>query len=280
MKLVAITNLLMVTMIWGLTFPIQKIVLVDISPFAYNAIRFWIAAFLSLFVFGKGNKHGLILGLILGIAYAAQTWGLTLTTSSKSGFITAFYIVLIPLFSYIIEKEKPTKIQLISFVIAMFGEYYLSGGINSINFGDILTFICAILYALHVVLVTEFSRKVPEKDLLTPQFFMVAILNSLFGINQSWKVNLEIIGVALFAAVFATIYALIAQARYQKVVGSNTSALIFVGEPIFATIFSMIILSERLNKIQWFGVILTTIALILSILPISNFRNSKSCVEE
>ncbi|MDK2899659.1 MAG: hypothetical protein PWQ45_161 [Thermosipho sp. (in: thermotogales)] len=280
MKIVAIVNLLLVTLIWGLTFPIQKMVLVDISPFAYNAIRFWIATVLSFFVFGKGNKYGLILGVVLGISYAAQTWGLTLTTSSKSGFITAFYIVLIPIFSYFIEKEKPTKVQIIAFLIAMIGEYLLSGGIDSINFGDILTFFCAILYALHVVLVTEFSKKSPEKDLLTSQFLMVALLNSLFGLNQSWKIDVKIFSVALFTAIFATIYALIAQAKYQKVVGSNTSALIFVGEPVFATIFSIILLSERLDMLQIFGVVLTMFALILSIIPEKYFRNFFRHVEK
>jgi drug/metabolite transporter (DMT)-like permease len=162
----------------------------------------------------------------------------------------------------------------------MIGEYLLSGGIDSINFGDILTFFCAILYALHVVLVTEFSKKSPEKDLLTSQFLMVALLNSLFGLNQSWKIDVKIFSVALFTAIFATIYALIAQAKYQKVVGSNTSALIFVGEPVFATIFSIILLSERLDMLQIFGVVLTMFALILSIIPEKYFRNFFRHVEK
>ncbi|ABR30978.1 membrane protein [Thermosipho melanesiensis] len=267
MRVLAILNLLLVTLIWGLTFPIQKMILPNISPFAYNAIRFWIATFLSFLIFGKGNRYGIILGVVLGISYATQTWGLSITTSSKSGFITAFYIVLIPLFSYFIEKKKPTKIQIFSFVVAMIGEYFLSGGIDSINFGDLLTFVCAIFYALHVVLVTHYSQKSKEKDLLTTQFFMVAVLNSMFGINGNWEVSYSILGVALFTAVFATIYALIAQAKYQKVVGSNTAALIFVGEPVFSTIFSIMLLSEKLSFVQIFGMILTLFALILAIIP-------------
>ncbi|MBO8160407.1 MAG: DMT family transporter [Thermosipho sp. (in: Bacteria)] len=265
-KWVAFLNLILVTMIWGLTFPIQKLILTDISPFVYNAIRFWIATFLSFFIFGKGNKMGFLLGIILGFAYATQTWGLSITTSSKSGFITAFYIVLIPIFSYLIEKEKAAKKQIIGFVLAIVGEYFLSGGINEFNFGDFLTLICAILYALHVVLVTEFSKKSDEKHLLTSQFFAVAVINSILGINSHWVININILGVASFTAIFATIYALIAQTKYQKVVGSNTAALIFVGEPIFATIFSILILFENLSKTQTFGIVLTTFALILSVI--------------
>ncbi|QTA38863.1 DMT family transporter [Thermosipho ferrireducens] len=271
-KFVAILNLVAVTLIWGLTFPVQKLVLPQISPFVYNAIRFWIAAIISLFVFGKGNKYGILLGVVLGIAYATQTWGLSLTTSSKSGFITAFYIVLIPIFSYFIEKERVTKLQVIGFAIAIIGEYFLSGGIDNFNFGDFLTFICAVFYALHVVLITKFSKVVPEKTLLTSQFFTVAVLNSILGITAPWIINLEILGVALFTAVFATIYALIAQTKYQKVVSSNTSALIFVGEPIFATVFSMLILSEKLSRGQIFGIVLTSIAILLSIIQIKTKR--------
>ncbi|ANQ54051.1 membrane protein [Thermosipho sp. 1063] len=267
MKVVAIINLLIVTLIWGLTFPIQKMILPNISPFAYNAIRFWIATLLSYFIFGRGNKYGIILGVVLGISYATQTWGLSITTSSKSGFITAFYIMLIPVFSFYIEKKKPSKIQVFSFLIAIVGEYLLSGGINSINIGDILTFFCAIFYALHVVLVTHYSKKSNEKDLLTSQFFMVALLNTLFGIKGTWNFSLNVLSVALFTAVFATIYALIAQAKYQKIVGSNTAALIFVGEPIFTTLFSILLLSERLSLMQVFGMILTLLALILAIIP-------------
>ncbi|MBT1248196.1 MULTISPECIES: DMT family transporter [unclassified Thermosipho (in: thermotogales)] len=267
MRVVAIINLLIVTLIWGLTFPIQKMILPNISPFAYNAIRFWIATLLSYFIFGRGNKYGIILGVVLGISYATQTWGLSITTSSKSGFITAFYIMLIPVFSYYIEKKKPSKIQVFSFLIAIVGEYLLSGGINSINIGDILTFFCAIFYALHVVLVTHYSKKSNEKDLLTSQFFMVALLNTLFGIKGTWNFSLNVLSVALFTAVFATIYALIAQAKYQKIVGSNTAALIFVGEPIFTTLFSILLLSEKLSLMQVFGMILTLLALILTIIP-------------
>ncbi|MDK2886100.1 MAG: hypothetical protein PWP54_658 [Thermosipho sp. (in: thermotogales)] len=264
-KWLAILNLLLVTIIWGLTFPIQKLILPEISPFVYNALRFWIATFFSFFFFGKGNKYGFFLGIILGFAYATQTWGLSITTSSKSGFITAFYIVLIPIFSYFIEKEKPSVFQISGFFIAMIGEYFLSGGINNFNFGDFLTIICAILYALHVVLITHYSKITEEKHLLTSQFLTVAIINSLLGINSSWKITFNAVSVATFTAVFATIYALIAQIKYQKIVGSNTSALIFVGEPLFATIFSILILSEHLTKFQFIGVILTTFALILAV---------------
>ncbi|WP_372588997.1 DMT family transporter [Fervidobacterium pennivorans subsp. shakshaketiis] len=275
-KFIAIFWLLVLTFLWGLTFPIQKLVLnEEISPFLYNAIRFWIATFLSALVFGKSDWiRGTVLGVVMAIAYATQTWGLTITTSTKSGFITSLYIVIVPFFSYIIELEKVRKLQVLGFLGALIGMYLLSGGISGYNFGDFLTTICGIMYALHVVLITKFSRQVNEYSLLTPQFFTVALLNTLFNVfyhgnGNKWSFSVTAIFVATFTAITATIVAIIIQAKYQKVVGSNVSALIFVGEPLFAMVLSVLILKEHLTNSQIIGGLLMVASIILGVLNIS-----------
>lgn len=84
----------------------------------------------------KGNfRYGAILGVVLGVAYTAQTWGLTLTTSTKSGFITSLYIVFVPIFAYFIEKEVPTPFQIVSFLVGSLGLYMISGRIEGLNLG-------------------------------------------------------------------------------------------------------------------------------------------------
>ncbi|HQO05151.1 MAG TPA: DMT family transporter [Fervidobacterium sp.] len=273
-KSTAVFWLLVLTFFWGLTFPIQKLVLTEeVSPFLYSAIRFWIATFLSAIIFRKSDWiRGTILGVIMAIAFATQTWGLTLTTSTKSGFITSLYIVIVPFFSYFIEKEKPRLLQVIGFIGALVGMYLLSGGISGFNFGDFLTMICGICYALHVVLITTFSKKTSEYKLLTPQFLTVAILNTMFNFiypRGSWTFTLPALGVATFTAITATIVAIIIQAKYQKVVGSNVSALIFVGEPIFSMLLSMLLLGERLSIIQAIGALLMSISIVLGVLQTS-----------
>lgn len=281
-KFVAVFWLLILTFLWGLTFPIQKLILTEnISPFLYNAIRFWIAAFLSAAIFRKSDwKRAIILGVVMAIAYATQTWGLTITTSTKSGFITSLYIVIVPFFSFLIEKEKIKLVQIVGFAGATFGMYLLTnGGITGFNFGDFLTIICGIMYALHVVLITHFSKETEEFALLTPQFLTVAILNTGFNIfyessGSAWRFSLSALGVATFTAISATIIAIVIQAKYQRVVGSNVSALIFVGEPIFAMILSAIILHERINLVQGIGIIIMMISIILGVIQ-TGTSNSK-----
>ncbi|MEN3042615.1 MAG: DMT family transporter [Fervidobacterium sp.] len=281
-KFVAVFWLLILTFLWGLTFPIQKLVLTEnISPFLYNAIRFWIAAFLSAAIFKKSDwKRAIILGVVMAIAYATQTWGLTITTSTKSGFITSLYIVIVPFFSFLIEKEKIKLVQIIGFAGATFGMYLLTNGsITGFNFGDFLTIICGIMYALHVVLITHFSKETEEFALLTPQFLTVAILNTGFNIfyessGNVWKFSLPALGVATFTAISATIIAIVIQTKYQRIVGSNVSALIFVGEPIFAMILSAIILHERINLVQGIGIIIMMTSIILGVIQ-TGTSNSK-----
>ncbi|WP_448374332.1 DMT family transporter [Fervidobacterium sp.] len=284
-KAIAIFWLLVLTFLWGLTFPIQKLILVEeVSPFLYNAVRFWIATFLSALIFKKSDwKRGIILGIVMALAYATQTWGLTITTSTKSGFITSLYIVIVPFFSYVIELERIKTLQVVGFVGALIGMYLLSGGIHGYNFGDFLTTICGVMYALHVVLITKFSKQTDEYSLLTPQFFTVALLNTIFNLfysKQAWNFSYNALFVAAFTAVTATIVAIVIQAKYQKVVGSNVSALIFVGEPLFAMILSIIILNERVNLTQSIGMVLMLLSIILGVLNSENSEGAKTVDEE
>ncbi|NOZ92280.1 MAG: DMT family transporter [Dictyoglomi bacterium] len=252
--------LLLATFFWGITFPIQKIVLdANVSPFVYNTLRFFVASAVVFILWGPGNfKYGSILGVILAISYLAQTWGLSLTTSSRSGFITALFVIFVPFFSYLIEKKKPTVYHVIAFIVAMVGILLLTHGEVGFGLGEFLTLICAILFGLHVVLITVFSRIVKEEHLLFWQFFMVWFVNGIVALmaGHSFAVSLRTWGVAIFAALTATVYGIWAQLKYQKVVSSNTSALIFTMEPVFAYIFSYLILGEVLTPTQWIGAML------------------------
>lgn len=246
--------LILVTVIWGTTFPIFKIALPGVSPFVFNGLRFLVAGLISLLFTKKpAIKTGIILGIVIGFGYLAQTWGITLTTASKSGFITSLYIVIVPFFSYMIEKQKVSKVQIVGFPLAFLGSYLLSGGIEGFNTGDLLNLLCAFCFALHVVLITHLSKEKEPKDLLAFQFLTAAAINFIAGLGQSWSMPAFTLRVVFYAAVFPSIIALFIQMKYQKKVGSNTTALIFVGEPIFAMIFSFLFIGEKMNTIQIIG---------------------------
>ncbi len=98
---------------------------------------FFIAGMFSFIIWRKQSfKYGMILGVILGLGHALQTYGINFTDASKSGFITSLYIPFTPIISFLIEKEKPNLIQWICFPLSLLGSYMLFGGISGFNFGD------------------------------------------------------------------------------------------------------------------------------------------------
>ena len=265
MKRKAFFFLLLATVIWGTSFPVQKLIIGDVSPMNYIAFRFAIAALLSYIFWGKGNwKYGSILGIILSLGYLTQTVGLKYTTASKNGFFTSLYVVLVPVVSWVLEREKLHINQAVGLAMAGIGSYLLSGGVRGVNFGDFLSLLCALSFAFHVVLITIFSKKVKEEDLLTPQFTITSALNAVFGIGTGWRLSGGAIMSALYNAVLSTVFGIWAQVKYQKHIGSNTTAIIFVGEPIFAALFSWMILHETLSPIQLLGAMLMVGAIITS----------------
>lgn len=264
-KYKAYINLFLVTLIWGSTFPLHKAVLTDQYTFPYLFVRFFIAGIFSFIIWRKQSfKYGMILGAILGLGHALQTYGINFTDASKSGFITSLYIPFTPIISFLIEKEKPNLIQWICFPLSLFGSYMLFGGISGFNFGDFLTFIGAILFALHIVLITKFSKKVQETSLLAYQFLFAAVINLLLSFNSNWSLTNTIIATTLYTSIIATVLVNFVQVKYQKVVGSNSTVLIFIGEPIFASLFSFIFLKERFSSLQLIGAILMIFVILLT----------------
>lgn len=261
----AYINLFLVTLIWGSTFPLHKAVLTDEYTFPYLFIRFAIAGIVSLIIWRKQSfKYGMILGVILGLGHALQTYGINFTDASKSGFITSLHIPFTPIISFLIEREKPNLVQWICFPLSLLGSYMLFGGIHGFNIGDFLTFIGAILFAFHIVLITKFSKIVQETSLLAYQFIFAALVNLLLSFSSNWKLTQPIIVTTLYTSIIATALVNFVQVKYQKVVGSNSTVLIFIGEPIFASLFSFIFLKEKFTTFQLIGAILMILVILLT----------------
>ncbi|RLL81723.1 DMT family transporter [Mesotoga sp. BH458_6_3_2_1] len=270
----AYVNLLLVVIFWGMTFPVQKNILEGLSPVFYNTLRFSIALIvlvplrkkLGLKLTNKSLYQGLILGLFLSGGYVFQTWGLVYTTASKSAFITALYVGLVAIIGPIVERRVPSKYQILALGISLVGLYFLTTPEAGFNFGDLLTTFCAISFALHVVLISYFTEReeVKEMELLVPQFVVVVLVNSMLipFVKGEVFVNGSIIFVALFSAVFATIFAVTVQLKYQRFLGSVGASLIYVGEPAFALFFAMILLKEIPGKMEVLGLLFMTAGMI------------------
>lgn len=265
----AILVLLSITVAWGLTFPVQKVALIGSNPFFYNFLRFALASALTFFILrGKPRwKEGLILGLFLGIGYATQTSGLKLTSSTKSGFITSLYIPFVPVFSLLIERVKPSRLQMISFCLSIIGLYLLSSPSNDpFNLGDLLTLFCAIAFAIQIVLVTHYTnrKEYEESTLLLPQLLLTALFNLLLSpLGGSFGFKVSYVIALLFTSIVATVIALWAQLKFQACVGSNSAALIYTAEPVFASLFAFFLISEKVTTTQFLGMIVLVVASVL-----------------
>ncbi len=288
-KLKSTLFLILLVSIWGVTFPLEKIVMNDISPFSLNILRFFIADIVMLFLFfptikrdfAKTWKAGFILGILLSLGYTFQTWGLAHTTPAKSGFITSLYVVLVPVFSFFIERTHLRKRMIFILALAAFGIYLseLSGKIFSPNLGDYLTLACAIAFALQVVATTVFTTKLKDNyvTLAFYQTIFVTLTNIPFYFFSSHEDRWTFENLAIIAsiAIFVSVIGMLIQMKHQKHVGTIPSAFIYAGEPVAAAISSALIVREHFTILQivGFGAIILSAILAQMNYSISNVKN-------
>ncbi len=268
--------LLVVTIIWGSSFVLTKNALDYLPTYNFLAIRFSIAAILSAVVFYKNMlsidkttlKYGIIIGIILFTAYAFQTVGLNHTTASKSGFITGFSVVIVPILSSLLLKRKPHKQAIIGVCFAIIGLGFLTLNTNlTLNIGDFYTLICALMFALHIITVGKYTVEVDSIAMAVIQIAVVGVLSLIFSISLEKPVLPS--GVAVWSnifilAVFATSGAFIVQNTMQKFTSPTHTALIYTGEPVFSALFAFILLGEILTKQGVFGSLLILSGMIIS----------------
>ncbi|MCX7798647.1 MAG: DMT family transporter [Melioribacter sp.] len=283
--------LLFMTLIWGGTFVVVKESLSDISSMLFITIRFIIASIVIVFVLivknHKINKQdffaGILLGIFLFLGFIFQTAGLKYTTASKSGFITGSLVVIVPFLQFFIEKKVPTKGAVIGTILVFIGIVFLSSSGTSIsdfikelgsnfNFGDTLTLICALFFALHVVYMDIISPKHDFWVLFVSQLISVAILSFFVSIFfhilsiETVKIkftNNLLIGI-LYTSLLATCVNFGLQTKFQKLVSPTKAAIIYSFEPIFAAIFAFFILKEKFSNFGLLGSFLIFTGLIIS----------------
>ncbi len=271
-RLTAIISLFLVSVVWGATFPLVKASLEYITPMGFITLRFLLGfALLALFLLKSLRVKkdellpGLVLSIFLFLGYMFQTIGLKYTSSSHSGFITGLYVVFTPIFAIFLLKEKISLKVATAILLSLLGLYLLSNMSGGMNFGDFLTLLCAIAYAVQVVLVAKYSRLHDPTELTIIELGFVALFSAggwgLEGFQIEWS-PLMLFGV-IFTGIFATGIAILVQTHSQRVLPSSQAAIIYTTEPVFAGIFSYILLGEGLTTRGMVGAILILLGMLL-----------------
>lgn len=258
--------LLLVTFFWGLTFPLIKQALQFISPVLFLSLRFLVSSVLLLPFLRRRNafsrtnmKYGFIAGAFLFVGYYFQTVGLEFTTAAKSGIITGTYVVLIPVISYFYLKNRIKRMDIIASVMAFAGLTVMSAGNlsnSSVQLGDILTLICAVGYAFQIAYVSKHSKNLDSTVFTFYQILTVGILSTIAipTFPQAHEViNYYVLFTIFFTAAFAGVFGYYINTKALIFVEPTTAGVIFVGEPIFAAITSVIINHEVLGILGIIG---------------------------
>ncbi len=260
--------LLAAAAIWGITFPLVKDALDDVSPFEFLAIRFTIAT-LVLGVLSPraardavrswAAKGGLIAGLLLALGHAFQTIGLQHTLSGNAGFITGLYVVFTPLMAALILRRRPPALVAFGVVLTAAGlalmSLQLRNGVASFNGGDLLVLVCAVLYAGQIVTLARYSPGSDPRVLtiqqlgITALFFAVLMPAQPVTAPNTGAVWLALLTTALGSSVFGISVQTWAQAR----VPPTRAAVIFSMEAPFAALAGFVLADERLATRAWIG---------------------------
>lgn len=282
--------ILMITaLIWGTAFVAQSVGMDYIGPFTFIAARYIVGGLFLLpciYILDSINKKtsklkesydkgnliigGVLCGIILFAASSFQQIGMQYTTVGKSGFITALYIIIVPLIGLLFKRSICTKVW-ISICISIVGLYILC--INesfSISTGDILTLICAFCFSIHILIIDKYSPIVDAIRMSCIQFFVAGFLGVIFMIIFDKPNITSMFGAfntIIYAGVMSSGVAYTLQIIGQKYTTPVMATLIMSLESVFAAISGWIILEEILSFKEFIGCCFVFIAIILAQLP-------------
>lgn len=291
-NIIAPLLLLVASLIWGISFVIMKDALDNIGASYLIAIRFSVAALLIFLISFKKWKlinfrlvlTGLLTGLFLGGAYIIQTYGLKLTTPGKNAFITSIYCILVPFLYWIFNKKRPNKYNFISAGIALVGLGLISFKslieFRVINIGDILTFICGIFYALHIVFTNKYCQEHDLYLITAFQFLSTAIMAwvIVFAFERSFEpITLNMVPQLLYLIVLASFLALLFQNYGMYNMDPSKGSLILSLEAVFGALTSIIFGYEtNVDLVRILGFLLILGAIFISQTQLKFLRKEKA----
>lgn len=279
--------LLLTAAIWGIAFVAQSVGGDYVGPFTFNAVRFMLGGtvLLPVLLWKKkaeaGNEKkpgslkkalpgGICCGCALGTASILQQMGIQYTTVAKAGFLTALYIIIVPMMGILFQK-KVRKIVWAAALLAVSGMYLLCGsGTMSVNRGDFLVFLSSLIFSVHILVIDHFSPKADGVLLSCIQFYTSSILcgiGMLFFESFSWQALLSGWQPVVYAGVLSCGIGYTLQIIGQKDMDPVVASLILSLESVISLIAGWIILGQALNGKEICGCLIVFAAILLVQLP-------------
>lgn len=285
--------LMLTALIWGAAFVAQSVGMDYVKPFTFNAARFLIGGVVlipCIFILRRfqeeealsraaavrrrnmGIRGGLWCGVAICVASSLQQFGVAQTTVGKAGFITALYIIIVPVLGLFAGKKVAATLWF-SIVLATIGMYLLclSGGL-SVSRGDLLVFLCAIGFSFHILVIDYFSPKADGVLISCVQFFtagVICLILALIFERPDWQSVAAAWAPILYAGVMSCGVAYTMQVVAQKDTDPVVASLILSLESVFSLLAGWVILGQVLSGRELFGCVLVFAAIILAQLPVS-----------
>lgn len=287
--------LLLTALIWGCAFVAQSVSMDYIGPFTFQCVRSLIgsAVLVPVFLFLDSIKKkdgtyispspaqkriqliaGITCGIIMTVAGNLQQIGIQYTTAGKAGFITAIYILIVPILGIFMKKRVSAKLWG-CVGLALVGLYLLSvtDGFSSINKGDCYVFLCAIAFAFHILAVDHFVEHVDGVRLSSMQFLICGILSGVMMLLTETPTLQDLLSAALpiaYAGIMSSGVAYTLQIIGQKYTNPTMASMIMSLESVFAVLGGMVLLREIPTAREAIGCVLMFVAIIIPQLPERN----------
>lgn len=279
--------LLLAATIWGVAFVAQSVGMDYMGPFSFNGARFLMGSIvlLPLVIFRrKKDKEkkipragmgitlagGICCGLALGTASLCQQFGIMYTTVGKAGFITTLYIIIVPVMGIFLRKKVSGRVW-IGAALAAVGMYLLCMTERlALSKGDAYVFVCAILFAIHILVIDYFSPRADGVELSCIQFFMAGVLSSVLAfLFEHPQVSDFVNGIIplAYAGIMSCGVAYTLQIIGQKDLDPTVASLILSMESVVSVLAGWVILGQALSGKELFGCALVFGAVILVQLP-------------
>lgn len=300
-KYKGIASLLLATIIWGSAFIAQSVGMDYMGPFTFQAVRGLLAVAALLVLIGlrdlrqKGKKPfwgdlkskklwkaGILCGIPLFLASNLQQVGLVDTDPGKSAFLTAMYIVMVPILGVFLGK-RPSRMIPISALLAVVGLYCLSCvGVTSISAGDLFLLACAFMFAVQILMVERFAGDTDPLALNLIQCLVCTVLSGIvmFGVEAPvWSRIIQCWLPLSYAGILSLGIAFSLQILGQRYLASAPASLIMSLESVFALLFGWILLGDTLTLWEGIGCALVFLAVILSQIPTKESVSPKASPE-